>query len=74
MTLSIPVAGNYLIFSKVPMDDVNAGARTQQCILTAGTDSDSVFVTTNGIGGWACNDEVVHTFAAPGIKVMNWLT
>jgi hypothetical protein len=74
LTLSIPAAGNYVIFSKLPMDDANAGQRTHTCTLTAGGDSDATFVTTNGIGGWACNNEVVHTFAAPGVATLSMTT
>jgi hypothetical protein len=65
MTLHIPVAGQYVIFSKVPMDDLSGGATTQ-CTLHAGGDFDTQYVITNGIGEWPCNNEVVHVFAAPG--------
>jgi hypothetical protein len=74
MTLSIPAAGNYAIFSKLPLDDANAGQRTHTCTLTAGSDTDATFVTTNGIGGWACNNEVVHTFTAPGVATLSVTT
>ncbi len=65
MTLHIPVAGKYVIFSKVPMDDIS-GPHTPQCTLRAGGDFDTQYVVTPGIGEWPCNNEVVHTFAAPG--------
>jgi hypothetical protein len=74
MTLSIPVAGNYVIFSKLPLDDANAGTRTHTCTLTAGSDTDATFVTTSGIGGWACNNEVVHLFTAPGTTTLSITT
>ena len=31
-------------------------------------------MTTNGIGGWACNNEVVHTFTSPGVATLSVTT
>jgi hypothetical protein len=74
LTLSIPVAGNYVIFSKLPLDDAIAGSRLQTCTLAAGSDTDATLVLTTGIGGWECNNEVIHTFTSPGVATLSITT
>ena len=60
------VAGKYVIFGKLDFD----GGGTMTCRLRAGGDSDRMLATAGGVGGWNCNMQLVHEFAAAGSAIL----
>ena len=64
LTLPLP-AGKYVLFAKLDMD-ATAGPVTVTCRLQAGSATDKVLTTIDGVGGYSCNMQTVHEFAAPG--------
>jgi|SRR5262249_2377831 len=66
-TLALP-AGKYVINANVDMDEISGSKHIETCHLSAGGDTDRVFVTTDGTanGEEECALQVVHEFAAPG--------
>ncbi len=68
--LSLPLpAGKYVLFAKLGMDAV-AGPHTVTCRLQAGSVSDKVSTTIDGAGGYSCNMQTVHEFAAAGAATL----
>lgn len=64
--LTLPLAaGRYVLFAKLGMD-ATVGPVSVTCRLQAGTSSDRVATTIAGIGGYSCNMQTVHEFAAAG--------
>lgn len=63
--LSLPLpAGKYVLFAKLGMDAT--APHTVTCRLQAGSATDKVLATIGGVGGYSCNMQTVHEFAAPG--------
>jgi hypothetical protein len=68
--LSLPLAaGKYVLFAKLDMD-ATAGPHTVTCRLQAGSASDKVLTTIDGVGGYSCNMQTVHEFAAAGAATL----
>ena len=65
VTLPLP-AGKYVVLGKLDFD----GSGTVTCRLRAGADSDKMLSTAAGVGGWHCNMQLVHEFAAAGSAVL----
>jgi len=65
VTLPLP-PGRYVIFGKLDFD----GGGTMTCRLRAGGDSDRMYATAGGVGGWNCNMQLVHEFAAAGSAIL----
>ena len=65
VTLPLP-AGKYVVLGKLDFD----GSGTVTCRLRAGGDSDRMLSTATGIGGFHCNMQLVHEFAAPGSAIL----
>ena len=65
VTLPLP-AGKYVVLGKLDFD----GGGTVTCRLRAGGDSDRMLSTATGIGGFHCNMQLVHEFAAPGSAIL----
>jgi hypothetical protein len=65
VTLPLP-AGKYVVLGKLDFD----GSGTVTCRLRAGADSDRMLSTAAGVGGWHCNMQLVHEFAAAGPAVL----
>jgi len=64
--LALPLPpGKYVVFAKLDMD-ATAGPVTVTCRLQAGSATDKVLTTIDGVGGYSCNMQTVHEFAAPG--------
>jgi hypothetical protein len=65
--VTLPLAaGKYVIFGKLDFD----GGGTMTCRLRAGGDSDRMLATAGGVGGWNCNMQLVHEFAAAGSAIL----
>ncbi len=64
VTLPLP-AGKYVVWANFDFDDT-AGPHTVTCRLKADTDNDAQSSTAAGIGGYNCNMQLVHEFAAAG--------
>ena len=68
--LSLPLsAGKYVLFAKLGMD-ATTGPHTVTCRLQAGSASDKVLTTIDGAGGYSCNMQTVHEFAADGVATL----
>jgi hypothetical protein len=65
VTLPLP-AGKYVVLGKLDFD----GSGTVTCRLRAGGDSDRMLSTATGIGGFNCNMQLVHEFAAAGSAIL----
>jgi hypothetical protein len=65
VTLPLP-AGKYVVLGKLDFD----GSGTVTCRLRAGGDSDRMLSTATGIGGFHCNMQLVHEFAAGGSAIL----
>jgi hypothetical protein len=66
-TLTIPQAGNYVIFAKMWLQDLASSTVLTDCQLIAGGDSDESRATLDGtIAGATLALNVVHVFAAAG--------
>jgi len=65
VTLPLP-AGKYAVLGKLDFD----GTGTVTCRLRAGGDSDRTLSTATGIGGFHCNMQLVHEFAAAGSAIL----
>ena len=65
VTLPLP-AGKYVVLGKLDFD----GSGTVTCRLRAGGDSDRMLSTATGIGGFHCNMQLVHEFAAAGSAIL----
>jgi hypothetical protein len=65
VTLPLP-AGKYVVLGKLDFD----GSGTVTCRLRAGTDSDRMLSTAAGVGGFNCNMQLVHEFAAAGSAIL----
>jgi hypothetical protein len=65
VTLPLP-AGRYVVLGKLDFD----GIGTVTCRLRAGGDSDRMLSTATGIGGFHCNMQLVHEFAAAGSALL----
>jgi len=64
--LELPLPpGKYVVFAKLDMD-ATAGPVTVTCRLQAGSATDKVLTTIDGEGGYSCNMQTVHEFAASG--------
>jgi hypothetical protein len=65
--VSLPLAaGRYVIFGRLDFD----GGGTMTCRLRAGSDSDRMLASGGGVGGWNCNMQLVHEFAAAGTAIL----
>jgi hypothetical protein len=65
--VTLPLAaGRYVIFGKLDFD----GGGTMTCRLRAGGDSDRMLASGGGVGGWNCNMQLVHEFAAAGTAIL----
>ena len=65
VTLPLP-AGRYVVLGKLDFD----GGGTVTCRLRAGGDSDRMLSTATGVGGFHCNMQLVHEFAAAGSAIL----
>lgn len=65
VTLPLP-AGKYVVLGKLDFD----GGGTVTCRLRAGGDSDRMLSTATGVGGFHCNMQLVHEFAAAGSAIL----
>jgi len=65
--VTLPLAaGRYVIFGKLDFD----GSGTMTCRLRAEGDSDRMLASGGGVGGWNCNMQLVHEFAAAGSAIL----
>ncbi len=65
--VTLPLAaGKYVIFGKLDFD----GGGTMTCRLRAGGASDRMLASAGGVGGWNCNMQLVHEFAAAGSAIL----
>ena len=65
VTLPLP-AGKYVVLGKLDFD----GGGTVTCRLRAGGHSDRMLSTATGVGGFHCNMQLVHEFAAAGSAIL----
>ena len=65
VTLPLP-AGKYVVLGKLDFD----GGGTVTCRLRAEGDSDRMLATATGVGGFNCNMQLVHEFAAAGSAIL----
>ena len=65
VTLPLP-AGKYVVLGKLDFD----GNGTVTCRLRAEGDSDRMLSTAAGVGGFNCNMQLVHEFAAAGSAIL----
>jgi hypothetical protein len=65
VTLPLP-AGKYVVLGKLDFD----GTGIVTCRLRAGGDSDKMLSTATGVGGFNCNMQLLHEFAAAGSAIL----